>query len=237
MSRAISSASSVRETPVSENRPGRELDPGQAELAAGPRRPPPGSWPSRGRAARRRSGCPGVTTRTTSRLTSPLASFGSSTCSQTAARWPGLDELGQVGLQRRVGEPGHRDGVRPLVAGRQGQAEQGARRARRPRRTSRRSRPSGTAAAHRDRGPSARDTAASSGSRTGRSWNAIAETEDGTASRDGTERSRRATPRVESVRCGASRRTVERGSASGRLRTCRGRPAPRRRSRRPGRAG
>ena len=39
----------------------------------------------------------------------------------------GLDDLGQVRLQGRVGEPGHRHGVGALVlvAGRQRQAEQG----------------------------------------------------------------------------------------------------------------
>ena len=63
---------------------------------------PPASHPSC-------SSAPGVTVSTTSRRTRPRASFGSSTCSQMATRWPDADELAQIlrgGLHRHARE-GH----------------------------------------------------------------------------------------------------------------------------------
>ena len=111
LSRAISSASSVRETPVSENRPGRELDPGQAELA-------PDLDDGRqvvgrlrveqllvGQRARRDDADDLA-------LDQPLGE--PRVLDLLADRRPlaRLDELGQVRLERRVGKPRHRQGVR-----------------------------------------------------------------------------------------------------------------------------
>ena len=89
-SRASASASPSRVERLQEELAGGEVDRGEARR----RRPPAHVRPRRAsccvrrRASRPASSAPGVTVSTTSRRTMPLASFGSSTCSQMATRWP-----------------------------------------------------------------------------------------------------------------------------------------------------
>ena len=64
--------------------------PSRCSLPDGPSRPETASRNDGSRASRydASASVPGVITRTTSRLTTPLAFFGSSICSQMATRWP-----------------------------------------------------------------------------------------------------------------------------------------------------
>ena len=128
-----------------------------------PARRPPGSCSRADRAGRRRSRVPGVTIRVTSRRTRPLACFGSSTCSQTAARMPGGDQLAQVAFQLMVRKAGHRDGVLALLAAGQREVRARGRPSWRRRGTARRNRPCETAAAHRGTPAWPPRTASSSG--------------------------------------------------------------------------
>ena len=118
-------------------RPGRSV--------RGRRRPTAARWLA-GRGSSRSSSVtvPGVTTRVTSRRTSPLARAGSSTWSQMATRWPAWSSLREVVFECVVRKAGHRD---RLVAAGQRQAEDAGGQLGVVVEESRRSRPCGTAGA------------------------------------------------------------------------------------------